>query len=99
MTSDGRGGGGGSAKSDLISKGALIKHLMRGEGVKKGQKSSDVIYGRPLGYYNQIRASNLVELRLMSFCISSDFGICKFAIIDVIHLFINWALRLLSRDS
>ena len=94
------GGEGGSAKSNFITKGSLIKHLMRGGGeVKKGQKSSDVIYGRPLGYYNQIRASNLVELRLMSFCISSDFGICKFAIIDVIHLFINWALRLLSRDS
>ena len=50
MTSDGRGRG-GSAKSDFISKGALIKHLMRGGGgVKKGQKSSDVIYGRPLIY-------------------------------------------------
>ena len=45
MTSDGRGGG--SAKSDFISKGALIKHLMRGGGgVEKGQKLSDVIYGR-----------------------------------------------------
>ena len=50
MTSDGRGGGGGgSAKSDFITKGSLINHLMRGEGgVKKGQKSSDVTYGRPL---------------------------------------------------
>ena len=48
MTSDGRGKG-GSAKSDFISKGSLIKHLMRGGGgVKKWQKSSDVIYGRPL---------------------------------------------------
>ena len=47
MTSDGRGEG-GSAKSDFIAKGSLIKHLMRGGGgVKKGQKSSDVIYGRP----------------------------------------------------
>ena len=46
MTSDGRGGG--SAKSDFISKAVLIKHLMRGGGrVKKRQKSSDVIYGRP----------------------------------------------------
>ena len=45
MTSD----GGASAKSDFISKESLIKHLMRGGGgVKKGQKSSDVIYGRPL---------------------------------------------------
>ena len=43
------GGRGGAAKSDFISKEALIKHLMRGGGgVKKGQKSSDVIYGRPL---------------------------------------------------
>ena len=46
MTSDGRGG---SAKSDFISKAVLIKHLMRGGGgVKKWQKSSDVIYGWPL---------------------------------------------------
>ena len=36
MMSDGKGEG-GSAKSDFISKGALIKHLMRGR-VKKGQK-------------------------------------------------------------
>ena len=43
------GGEGGSAESDFITKGSLIKHLMRGGGgVKKGQKSSDVIYGRPL---------------------------------------------------
>ena len=36
MTSDGRGG---SAKSDFISKGSLIKHLMRGGGggSKKGK--------------------------------------------------------------
>ena len=32
------GGRGGSAKSDFISKGAVIKHLMRGEGEsKKGE--------------------------------------------------------------
>ena len=37
----------GSAKSDFIVKRALTKHLMRGEGVKKGQKLSDVIYGQP----------------------------------------------------
>ena len=43
------GGRGGPAKSDFITKGSLIKHLMRGGGgVKKEQKSSDVIYGRPL---------------------------------------------------
>ena len=42
------GGRGGSAKSDFISKGSLIKRLMRGRGVKKGQNSSDVIYGWPL---------------------------------------------------
>ena len=48
MTSDGRGGG-GSAKSDLINKGSLRKHLMRGErGFEKGQKLSDIINGRPL---------------------------------------------------
>ena len=36
MISDGMGGRGGSAKSDFISKGSLIKHLMRGRGrVKK----------------------------------------------------------------
>ena len=36
MTSDGEGE---SAKSDVISKGTLIKHLMRGEGggAKKGK--------------------------------------------------------------
>ena len=44
------GGRGGSAKSDFIAKGSLMKHLMREEGVKKGQKSSDVIYGRPIIY-------------------------------------------------
>ena len=50
MKSDGRGEG-GSDKSDFISKGALINHLMRGGGgVEKGQKSSDVIYGQPLRY-------------------------------------------------
>ena len=54
MTSDGRGEG-GSAKSDFISKGLLIKHLMRGGGgVKKCQKSSDVIYGRPLIHIRDI---------------------------------------------
>ena len=45
MISDGMGEG-VSAKSDFISKGSLIKHLMR--GVKKYQKSSDIIYGRSL---------------------------------------------------
>ena len=44
MTSDGRGG---SAKSDFIGEGALIKHLIR-RGGQKRQKSSDFIYGRPL---------------------------------------------------
>ena len=39
MTSDGRGEG-GSAKSDLISKEVLLKHLMRGEG---GQKMAKII--------------------------------------------------------
>ena len=49
MMSDGRGKGGGSARSDFMSEGVLIKRLMRGEGgVKKQQKSSDLIYGRPL---------------------------------------------------
>ena len=33
------GGRGGSAKSDFISKGALIKHLMRGEGGSKKGKN------------------------------------------------------------
>ena len=48
MTSDGRGEG-GSAKSDFINEGSLIKHLMRVErGVEKGQKLSDFIYGRSL---------------------------------------------------
>ena len=42
MTSD--GGREGSAKSDFIIKGSLIKYLKRGEGgSKKGEKSSDVI--------------------------------------------------------
>ena len=39
MTSDGRGEG-GLVKSDFISKGALIKHLMRGRG---GQKRVKII--------------------------------------------------------
>ena len=39
MTSDGRGEG-GSAKSDFISKGALIKHLMRGG---RGSKRAKII--------------------------------------------------------
>ena len=48
LTSDDRGSG-GSAKSDFITKEALIKCLMRGGGgVNRGQKSSDVIYERPL---------------------------------------------------
>ena len=52
MISDGMGGGGGSAKSDFISKGSLIKHLMRGGGgVKKDKKSSDIIYGRSLRHF------------------------------------------------
>ena len=38
MTSDGRGEG-GSAKSDFITKGSLIKHLMRGEGGSKKGKN------------------------------------------------------------
>ena len=37
------GGKGGSAKSDFISKGALIKRLMRGEG---GQKRAKIICRR-----------------------------------------------------
>ena len=41
MTSDGRGEG-GSVKSDLISKGALTKHLMRGWG-RGGQKRAKII--------------------------------------------------------
>ena len=49
MTSNGEGSE-GSAKSHFMLKGTLIKHLMRGEGggVKKEEKSSDVIYGSPL---------------------------------------------------
>ena len=39
MISDGMGGGGGSAKSDFISKGSLIKYLMRGEGGSKKSKN------------------------------------------------------------
>ena len=41
MTSDGRGEG-GSAKSDVISKAVLIKHLMREEG-GGGQKMAKII--------------------------------------------------------
>ena len=40
-------GEGRSAKFDFILNGSLIKSLMR--GVKKGLKSSDVIYGCPKG--------------------------------------------------
>ena len=57
-------GEGGSAKSDFINKGALIKHLMRGGGgSQKGRKSSDVLYGRPLseipGISELIRLPNI----------------------------------------
>ena len=38
MISDGMGEG-GSAKSDFISKGSLIKQLMRGEGGSKNIKN------------------------------------------------------------
>ena len=38
MMSDGMGEG-GSAKSDFISKGALIKHLMMGEGGSKNPEN------------------------------------------------------------
>ena len=38
------GGRGGSAKSDFISKGSLIKHLMRGEGGSKNTKNHLISY-------------------------------------------------------
>ena len=48
MTSDGMGDG-DLAKSDFISKEALMKHQISNErGIKKGQKSFEVINGRPL---------------------------------------------------
>ena len=57
-----QGGRGGSAKFDFIEQGSLIKHLMRGGGgVKKGPKSSDVIYGRPLTYL--LNASFMGDVR------------------------------------
>ena len=42
MTSNGRGRV--SSKSDFILKGALTKHLIRGQLGQKGPISSDVIY-------------------------------------------------------
>ena len=38
------GGRGGSAKSDFISKGSLIKHLMRGGGGSKNTKNHLISY-------------------------------------------------------
>ena len=63
------GGMGGSAKSDFISKEALIKHLMRGGGgVKKGKKSSDVIYGQPprdaLGYAGHLKIRKIFNFAI-----------------------------------
>ena len=43
MRSDGRGEG-GSAKSDFISKGSLIKYLMRGEAGSKNTKNHLISY-------------------------------------------------------
>ena len=44
------GGRGGSAKSDFISKGSLIKHLMRGGGGSKKTKNHLISYmDDPLG--------------------------------------------------
>ena len=72
-------GKGGSAKSDFVSKAVLIKHLMRGAGggVKKGQKSSDVIHGRPLNsksYVSNVsydlNVRRLYWLFLLLFCTS-----------------------------
>ena len=44
------GGGGGSAKSDFISKLVLIKHLMRGEG-GSGKNYLRSYMDEPLGYF------------------------------------------------
>ena len=48
MTSD--GGREGSAKSDFIMKGSLIKYLKRGEGGSKKGKNhlTSYVYGQPL---------------------------------------------------
>ena len=43
MISDGMGKG-GSAKSDFISKGSLIKYLMRGEAGSKNTKNPLISY-------------------------------------------------------
>ena len=54
MMSDGRGRG-GSAKSDFIAKGPLIKHLMGGEGGSKNGKNHLMSYmDGPKGLYNII---------------------------------------------
>ena len=42
------GGEGGSAKSDFIAKGSLIKHLIREEGGQKREKSSTSYMEGPL---------------------------------------------------
>ena len=50
MTSDGRGEG--SDKSDFISKGSLIKHLMRGKGGQKLAKFRRHIWTAPNPFFN-----------------------------------------------
>ena len=52
MMSDGRGG---SVKSDFISKGSLIKHLMReGGGLKKGTNHPTSYMDGPLNLLKKI---------------------------------------------
>ena len=48
MTSDGRGGG-----SDFIGKGAVIKHLMMGEGSKNGKNHLTLYMVGPLEIYKK----------------------------------------------
>ena len=48
------GGRGGSVKSDFITKGSLIKHLMRGEGgQKKGKNHLTSYMDDPLKFLGQ----------------------------------------------
>ena len=64
MTSDGRGGRGGSAKSDFIAKGSLIKHLMRGKGgSKKGKNHLTSYMDGPKSFMEIDEGRTLIKAR------------------------------------
>ena len=85
MISDGMGrGGGGSAKSDFISKGSLIQHLMRGGGESKKTKNYLIsyIYGRSLTgnltlKKKEKRIRLILVVKMKTFCLYSSCDACN----------------------